>query len=252
MSRTAVSRRRLASRPVSRRAISSPRRGVAAAASQPYYLSLIDGGYNLSLLVYSGDDDSVCGTIGTQSWIWDLGPATVGNWSSWSLGGQVAGYVQVAFRVPALFASSFSSRVVPFFRALLFVGARMPSCASCRPPRDTRVARPALFLLVCPAPPVCTVGRALGSFSGQPPAVLCSALLLLGATDSRLRLFRRRRDLLRLRAFRPRRFRAQRFAGLSFATVHGAGHEVPTYKPAQALELISAYFDKAEWLMGGQ
>lgn len=27
----------------------------------------------LQILVYSGDDDSICGTVGTQEWIWDLG-----------------------------------------------------------------------------------------------------------------------------------------------------------------------------------
>lgn len=35
-------------------------------STAPIYNYLIDGGYDLNLLVYSGDDDSVCGTIGTQ------------------------------------------------------------------------------------------------------------------------------------------------------------------------------------------
>ena len=39
----------------------------------PIYNYLIDGKYGLNLLVYSGDDDDVCATVGTQSWIWDLG-----------------------------------------------------------------------------------------------------------------------------------------------------------------------------------
>ena len=39
----------------------------------PIYNYLIDGDYGLNILVYSGDDDSVCGTVGTQDWIWDLG-----------------------------------------------------------------------------------------------------------------------------------------------------------------------------------
>ena len=38
-----------------------------------YYKYLIDGGFGLNILVYSGDDDDVCATIGTQSWIWRLG-----------------------------------------------------------------------------------------------------------------------------------------------------------------------------------
>jgi hypothetical protein len=39
----------------------------------PIYQYLIDGGYGLNILVYSGDDDSVCATVGTQDWIWDMG-----------------------------------------------------------------------------------------------------------------------------------------------------------------------------------
>lgn len=35
----------------------------------PYYNYLIDGGYGLKILVYSGDDDSVCATVGTQDWV---------------------------------------------------------------------------------------------------------------------------------------------------------------------------------------
>ena len=38
-----------------------------------YYNYLIDGDFGLDILVYSGDDDDVCATIGTQSWIWNLG-----------------------------------------------------------------------------------------------------------------------------------------------------------------------------------
>jgi len=38
-----------------------------------YYNYLIDGNFGLNILVYSGDDDDVCATIGTQSWIWRLG-----------------------------------------------------------------------------------------------------------------------------------------------------------------------------------
>lgn len=35
----------------------------------PTYQFLLNGGYGLNILVYSGDDDSVCGTVGTQSWV---------------------------------------------------------------------------------------------------------------------------------------------------------------------------------------
>jgi hypothetical protein len=103
---------------------------------EPYYQWLVASPMNLRILVFSGDDDSVCGTVGTQSWIYDQGwPIVPGTqWTAWELEGQVAGYVEK------------------------FVGR------------------------------------------------------------------------------------------LSFATVHGAGHEVPTYKPAQALKLITAYFNASSWL----
>ena len=39
----------------------------------PYYQYLIDGKFGLNILVYSGDDDDVAATLGTQAWIWDMG-----------------------------------------------------------------------------------------------------------------------------------------------------------------------------------
>lgn len=59
-----------------------------------YYTYLIDNGFGLNILVYSGDDDDVCATIGTQSWIWDLGYDVSGKeWQSWIVNGQTAGYL---------------------------------------------------------------------------------------------------------------------------------------------------------------
>lgn len=62
------------------------------------YKDLIDAGANLRMLVYSGDDDSVCGTIGTQDWLWDLGLSVRQGWQSWEyqdsmFGTQVGGYL---------------------------------------------------------------------------------------------------------------------------------------------------------------
>lgn len=62
-------------------------------STAPIYNYLIDGGYGLNILVYSGDDDSVCGTIGTQNWIWGLGYTVAPNsWSVYTVDQQTAGY----------------------------------------------------------------------------------------------------------------------------------------------------------------
>jgi len=62
-------------------------------STAPIYNYLIDGGYNLDILVYSGDDDSVCGLVGTQSWIWGLGYEVGTNWSPFMLEGQTIGFL---------------------------------------------------------------------------------------------------------------------------------------------------------------
>ena len=48
---------------------------------------------DLRILVYSGDDDGVCGTIGTQRWIYNLGFSVSSLWDTWYLDGQTAGYI---------------------------------------------------------------------------------------------------------------------------------------------------------------
>ena len=48
---------------------------------------------SLRILVYSGDDDSVCGTIGTQRWIYDLGFKVSSLWETWYVDGQTAGFI---------------------------------------------------------------------------------------------------------------------------------------------------------------
>lgn len=60
-----------------------------------YYYKLVHGGYGLKMLVFSGDDDSVCATPGTQDWIWNLGvdPKKHSDWNIWKVEGQIAGYV---------------------------------------------------------------------------------------------------------------------------------------------------------------
>merc|ERR1712216_429026 len=49
----------------------------------PLYKFLIDGGYKLKILIYSGDNDAICSTIGTQEWIWDLGYPVLSPWKQW-------------------------------------------------------------------------------------------------------------------------------------------------------------------------
>lgn len=60
----------------------------------PNYNYLIDGKYGLDILVFSGDDDDVCATIGTQDWIWGLGYTVAGKaWQTYTVNGQVGGYL---------------------------------------------------------------------------------------------------------------------------------------------------------------
>jgi hypothetical protein len=63
-------------------------------STAPIYNYLIDGKFGLNLLVYSGDDDSICATIGTQEWIWDLGYTPAANmWGTYTVNDQTAGYL---------------------------------------------------------------------------------------------------------------------------------------------------------------
>ncbi|CAB9498418.1 Carboxypeptidase Y homolog A [Seminavis robusta] len=50
--------------------------------------------HDLQVFVFSGDDDSVCSTAGTQYWIWDLGWTAPPEklWQSWEVEKEVAGY----------------------------------------------------------------------------------------------------------------------------------------------------------------
>ena len=68
-----------------------------------------DGNDGIRMMIYSGDDDSVCSLAGTQTWIWDLlgdEPSASGPddkiWQPWKLNdnGQIAGYVTQFDMVP--------------------------------------------------------------------------------------------------------------------------------------------------------
>jgi len=62
------------------------------APMMPVYQQLINT-TKLSILVYSGDDDSVCATLGSQQWIWNLGFNVTKEWAQWTMDGQVAGFL---------------------------------------------------------------------------------------------------------------------------------------------------------------
>lgn len=69
---------------------------------EKYYRTILNSKTHpdLRVLVYSGDDDSVCGTIGTQRWIYDLGFPTTTLWDTWyNQDGQTAGFI-TKFKTP--------------------------------------------------------------------------------------------------------------------------------------------------------
>jgi len=51
----------------------------------------------IDIMVFSGDDDAICSTAGTQKWIWDIGvdPKPSKMWQPWIVQNQTAGYVTV-------------------------------------------------------------------------------------------------------------------------------------------------------------
>jgi cathepsin A (carboxypeptidase C)/serine carboxypeptidase-like clade 2 len=61
-------------------------------AMMPVYKWLIKNAPELSILVMSGDDDSVCATLGTQQWVWDMGFPVADEWAPWKMDGQVSGF----------------------------------------------------------------------------------------------------------------------------------------------------------------
>ena len=80
---------------------------------EKYYKTILNSKThpNLRILVYSGDDDSVCGTIGTQRWIYDLGFPVDKLWTTWFVDGQTAGYI-TTFKTPFSKESRFAFMTV--------------------------------------------------------------------------------------------------------------------------------------------
>jgi len=47
----------------------------------------------IKVMVYSGDDDSVCSSSATQKWLWPMNWTVTEAWRSWKVKDQVAGYI---------------------------------------------------------------------------------------------------------------------------------------------------------------
>mmetsp|Transcript_5905 Transcript_5905/g.10972 ORF Transcript_5905/g.10972 Transcript_5905/m.10972 type:complete len:326 (-) Transcript_5905:126-1103(-) len=58
--------------------------------------------YPFEMMIFSGDDDSICSLAGTQAWIWEVGASWKEKnvWNPWVVGNQTAGYL-TQFDVPA-------------------------------------------------------------------------------------------------------------------------------------------------------
>ena len=80
-----------------------------------YYKTILDSKTHpdLRVLVYSGDDDGVCGTIGTQRWIYDLGFSVSSLWKIWEVDGQTSGYI-TKFNTPFSKDSRFAFMTVHY------------------------------------------------------------------------------------------------------------------------------------------
>merc|ERR1719198_324828 len=57
----------------------------------PIYHKLISSA-KIDILVYSGDDDSICATLGSQQWIWAMNLTVTEPWHAYLVDDQVAGY----------------------------------------------------------------------------------------------------------------------------------------------------------------
>jgi len=57
------------------------------------YDELVSVFKSIKVLVYSGDDDSVCSSSSTQKWLWGMNWTITEPWTSWSVNQQLAGYI---------------------------------------------------------------------------------------------------------------------------------------------------------------
>jgi len=65
-----------------------------ATPMEPTWKWLVENAPHLRMTIVSGDDDSVCGTLGTQSWIWNMNYAAEVDWKKWmDSNGQMGGWL---------------------------------------------------------------------------------------------------------------------------------------------------------------
>ena len=176
---------------------------------------------NLRIMVFSGDDDSICGTVGTQSWIYNYWPIKSGTaWKAWELEGQVRGGA---------------------------VSARCSSPLTCG--RQVTRARPhAQSSALVPGR---QVAGYVEKFDGLTFATVHGAGENIDKNSRHRSRARREREKHRpgeeCASLCPLT-RALSCHTCAAACLAPEGHEVPTYKPAQALKLIGAYFNGSSWL----
>ncbi|CAE7821408.1 Serine carboxypeptidase-like 39 [Symbiodinium microadriaticum] len=93
----------------------------------PYWQHLIQKG-TLNLMIYSGDDDAVCATLGSQQFVWDLGyaPLEGKSWVPWTVQHQTAGF-RTEFAVPSKAGASASFSFVTVHGAGHMVPATQPA-----------------------------------------------------------------------------------------------------------------------------
>jgi len=82
---------------------------------EPLWVQLVAAG-SLHLTIFSGDDDSVCGLMGTQAWMFNLGLPVVETWAPWiDASGQVGGYRTVFAGIKLVTVHS-AGHMVPSFQ----------------------------------------------------------------------------------------------------------------------------------------
>jgi len=85
---------------------------------EPLYNQLFAAAPNLKILVYSGDDDSVCATLGSQYWIYRMNMQTKQAWTSWMYNKQVGGYI-VKFKSMSFVTVRGAGHMVPQYKPAL-------------------------------------------------------------------------------------------------------------------------------------